>query len=185
MTTHLQSHPAQTAPQPEQSGLVEALRPFAAIAEAYDDAEADSHEVWTDAIMDDSVRLNLGQCRKARAALSAVTAPQPEQSQAATDVLAERRRQIEAEGWTPEHDDAHNAAELGDAAACYALWAGGINPANWSQFWPWGHSWLKHSEPRRMLVKAGALILAEIERLDRLQTGSPEGLLRSAQGGAE
>ncbi|AWK98658.1 hypothetical protein C6Y50_01385 [Stutzerimonas stutzeri] len=115
----------------------------------------------------------------------AQTAPQPEQSQAAADVLAERRRQIEAEGWTPEHDDAHNAAELSDAAACYALWAGGLNPGNWSQFWPWGHSWLKHSEPRRMLVKAGALILAEIERLDRLQTGSPEGLLRSAQGGAE
>lgn len=86
---------------------------------------------------------------------------------AAIDVLAERLRQISAEGWTPEHDDAHNAAELGDAAACYALWAGGINPGNWMEFWPWSESWLKRGEPRRMLVKAGALILAEIERLDR------------------
>lgn len=28
-------------------------------------------------------------------------------TQAAVDVLAERRRQIEAEGWTPDHDDEH------------------------------------------------------------------------------
>lgn len=83
------------------------------------------------------------------------------------DVQAERRRQITAEGWTPEHDDKHNGGELADAAACYALWAGGINPGNWREFWPWAPEWLKHSEPRRMLVKAGALILAEIERLDR------------------
>ncbi|HHZ6871741.1 TPA: hypothetical protein ACWLT0_002898 [Pseudomonas aeruginosa] len=83
------------------------------------------------------------------------------------DVQAERRRQITAEGWTPEHDDEHNGGDLADAAACYALWAGGINPGNWREFWPWAPEWLRHSEPRRMLVKAGALILAEIERLDR------------------
>ncbi|HDV4110543.1 TPA: hypothetical protein RH941_004276 [Pseudomonas aeruginosa] len=87
--------------------------------------------------------------------------------QAWLDVQAERRRQITAEGWTPEHDDKHNGGELADAAACYALWAGGINPGNWREFWPWAPEWLRHSEPRRMLVKAGALILAEIERLDR------------------
>src|SRR5690606_39870520 len=39
---------------------------------------------------------------------------------AARDVLAERRRQIEAEGWTPEHDDEHSTQELAFAAACYA-----------------------------------------------------------------
>src|SRR5690606_333611 len=38
---------------------------------------------------------------------------------AARDVLAERRRQIEAEGWTPGHDDKH-AEGLACAAACYA-----------------------------------------------------------------
>lgn len=94
-------------------------------------------------------------------------APGTEVPQAWLDVQAERRRQITAEGWTPEHDDKHNGGELADAAACYALWAGGINPGNWREFWPWAPEWLKHSEPRRMLVKAGALILAEIERLDR------------------
>ncbi|MBX6349686.1 hypothetical protein ISD61_32380, partial [Pseudomonas aeruginosa] len=94
--------------------------------------------------------------------------------QAWLDVQAERRRQVEAEGWTPEHDDEHNGGELADAAACYALWAGGINPGNWREFWPWAPEWLKHSEPRRMLVKAAALILAEIQRLDRAAAAGKE-----------
>ncbi|HIE0838047.1 TPA: hypothetical protein ACXJOU_000669 [Pseudomonas aeruginosa] len=100
-----------------------------------------------------------------------VAAPGKEVPQAWLDVQAERLRQVEAEGWTPEHDDQHGAGELADAAACYALWAGGINPGNWREFWPWAPEWLKHSEPRRMLVKACALALAEIERLDRATTG--------------
>lgn len=62
---------AQTAPQPEQSGLVEALKPFAAIADQYDAAEDNSHQVLVDAISEPSVRITLGQCRNARAALSA------------------------------------------------------------------------------------------------------------------
>lgn len=33
--------------------------------------------------------------------------------------------------------------------------------------WPWGSSWWKPKDPRRDLVRAGALILAEIERIDR------------------
>ncbi len=36
-------------------------------------------------------------------------------------IAAERRRQVEAEGWTPEHDDQHTRGELARAAACYAL----------------------------------------------------------------
>lgn len=36
------------------------------------------------------------------------------------DVAAERERQKAVEGWTPEHDDKHNAGQLGLAAACYA-----------------------------------------------------------------
>lgn len=101
-------------------------------------------------------------------------APGKEVPQAWLDVQAERRRQVEAEGWTPEHDDEHNGGELADAAACYALWAGGINPGNWREFWPWAPEWLKHSEPRRMLVKAAALILAEIQRLDRAAAAGKE-----------
>lgn len=32
------------------------------------------------------------------------------------EIAAERKRQIEAEGWTPEHDDAHDKGELARAA---------------------------------------------------------------------
>lgn len=87
---------------------------------------------------------------------------QGEVTAAARDVLAERSRQIEAEGWTTEHDDQHSNGEMARASACYAL----NNAANW----PWSISWWKPSDRRRNLVKAGALIIAEIERLDRLPT---------------
>ncbi|RUI81671.1 hypothetical protein IPC412_18770 [Pseudomonas aeruginosa] len=92
--------------------------------------------------------------------------------QAWLDVQAERRRQIEAEGWTPEHDDAHSHGEMARAAACYAL-AGSSAPNDGtaallvSLAWPWDKQWWKPTTPRRDLVKACALGLAEIERLDR------------------
>lgn len=82
------------------------------------------------------------------------------------DVIAERHRQQSVEGWTPEHDNAYQNSELADAAACYAIHAhnqGFSTPAHW----PWSPDWWKQSGARRDLVKAGALILAEIERIDR------------------
>mgnify|MGYP000899174808 CR=1 FL=1 len=88
------------------------------------------------------------------------------ETNAARDVLAERRRQIEVEGWTPEHDDEHGAGEMAAAAACYALNAAGCG-CEVARNWPWDGSWWKPSTARRDLVKAAALILAEIERLDR------------------
>lgn len=87
--------------------------------------------------------------------------------QAWLDVQAERRRQIEAEGWTPEHDDEHNGGELADAAACYALSAAGWSTYAARERWPWPLEWWKPSTARRDLVKACSLALAEIERLDR------------------
>lgn len=89
----------------------------------------------------------------------------PATSAAALDVLAERRRQIEKEGWTPEGDDRHRSGEMAQAAACYAIKSAGLSAP--AKFWPWSVHWFKGSDPRRCLVKAGALILAEIERLDR------------------
>lgn len=85
---------------------------------------------------------------------------------AAADVLAERKRQVTEKGWTAERDDAYEDSELADAASCYALHAhnqGGGIPTNW----PWSRERWKQKSPRRDLVKAGSLILAEIERLDR------------------
>jgi hypothetical protein len=92
---------------------------------------------------------------------------------AINDIADERKRQIEVEGWTPEHDDAYSGGEMALAAACYATapsmlriereWVPPDTPKNW----PWHFSWWKPGLLRRNLVKAGALIVAEIERLDR------------------
>lgn len=92
-------------------------------------------------------------------------------TKAVEDVLAERRRQIEGEGWTPEHDDEHDAEELAQAAASYALWSASLYDSAF-EVWPglWDRNWFKPTDPRRDLVKAAALIIAEIERLDRIET---------------
>lgn len=112
-------------------------------------------------------------CRFSRFA-SAPVAEAGQVPQAWLDVQAERRRQVEAEGWTPGHDDAHGRGAMALAAGCYARHA--HQPPNWQgrvpDSWPWGSGWWKPSSPRRNLVKAGALILAEIERLDRCPTAS-------------
>ncbi|EPJ5080650.1 hypothetical protein P3415_006110 [Pseudomonas aeruginosa] len=101
------------------------------------------------------------------------TVPTGQAPQAWLDVLAERRRQGEVEGWTPEHDDAHSHGQMARAAACYAL-AGSSAPNDGtaallvSLAWPWDEQWWKPSTARRDMVKACALGLAEIERLDRV-----------------
>lgn len=94
-----------------------------------------------------------------------LNAQHSDHSRAAHDVLAERRRQVEIEGWEPDHDDEHDGGELARAAACYAYNAGGGDSSG--MLFPWDCNWWKPSTPRRDLIKAGALILAEIERIDR------------------
>ena len=87
------------------------------------------------------------------------------------EIAAERLRQISQEGWTPEHDDEHSCGELAAAAACYAYPAPwGVNPSALKyppKPWPWNVEWWKPRDRRRNLVRAAALIVAEIERLDR------------------
>lgn len=89
------------------------------------------------------------------------------------EIAAERERQVDAEGWTPEHDDGHDRGELARAAACYAhgdyddgFVIGAI--------WPWSEDWWKPSDRRRELIKAGALIVAELERLERSTPANEE-----------
>lgn len=96
------------------------------------------------------------------------------------DVVAERRRQIEVEGWTPEHDDTHVNGEMASAAVCYAHTAGRSAHHIFNYVWPWSSQWWKPDSKRRNLVKAGALILAEIERLDRLSALLPPQETRDA-----
>ena len=112
--------------------------------------------------------------KAARTALA--TAAQPERvplTEAARDVLNERQRQISVEGWTPEYDDKeHLPNELALAAASYVCADEQDAPP---AIWPWDWSWWKPSDRRRNLVKSGALILAEIERLDRAAARSAQG----------
>lgn len=84
------------------------------------------------------------------------------------DVIAERQRQQSVEGWMPEHDDEHCNGELAMAAVCYINETETVNRNGGKPWgWPWDASWWKPNARRRNLVKAGALILAEIERIDR------------------
>ena len=89
-------------------------------------------------------------------------------SNAVQSVIAERQRQQSVEGWMPEHDDEHCNGELAMAAVCYINETGTVNRNGGKPWgWPWDASWWKPNARRRNLVKAGALILAEIERIDR------------------
>ena len=93
-------------------------------------------------------------------------------------IAAERERQITKEGWTPEHDATHAEGQLATAAACYALdysgqmLGGAEEQRAASYFWPWDDEWWKPTplDPVRQLTKAGALIAAEIDRIQRLRT---------------
>lgn len=79
-------------------------------------------------------------------------------------IAAERSRQIDKEGWSPEHDDdQHRSGDLATAAACY------IEPSLMRQWWPWENEWWKPKDRIRDLVRAGALVAAEIDRLLRRQ----------------
>jgi hypothetical protein len=87
-------------------------------------------------------------------------------------IAAERQRQMDVEGWTPEHDDEHNEFQLANAAEAYLVaYTNELNKTESIPYsWPWDSSWWKpSSDPIRNLVKAGALIAAEIDRLQRLE----------------
>lgn len=100
-------------------------------------------------------------------------------SKALIDVMNERDRQWNQEGWTPEHDDQHANGELALAAGSYCESAARPNlfrkvpgaAYTVPRLWPreWTLAWWKPKDPRADLVRAGALILAEIERLDRAE----------------
>lgn len=92
-------------------------------------------------------------------------------------IAEERQRQIEVEGWTPEHDKQHFDGQLANAAAVYAIDPmGGDASSIIKTLWPWEMDWLKIScnentsdNPQgriRDLQKAGALIAAEIDRIN-------------------
>jgi hypothetical protein len=102
-------------------------------------------------------------------------------------ILRERQRQVAAEGYDAKHDDRHRGGEIAQAAQVYfdcAVLPGhadGIVLApkrtpgvKWPWDWQWFKPWRKADGPRvvdseRCLVKAGALLRAEQERLARIE----------------
>jgi len=82
-------------------------------------------------------------------------------------IKKERQRQIDVEGWTPEHDKKYQNHELFKAAACYyaAERCRAINRGKpyFPKGWPFDESWWKPSPDDRIkeLVKAGALYMAD------------------------
>lgn len=93
-------------------------------------------------------------------------------------IAAERERQVKEECWTAEHDARHAEGQLAGAALCYALWhCGYIGKFAWRlamALWPWEEEWWKPAATPdgaanavRDLAKAGALIAAEIDRIQR------------------
>lgn len=115
-----------------------------------------------------------------RSALSAQVQDVAE-SPAIKAITAERNRQIEKEGWTPEHDDTHSNGEMAWAAAAYAIGlyslSGRVQLGKqfkpWlKRIWPWELKWWKPTSRQRNLIKAGALIVAELDRLFRAAASS-------------
>ena len=91
-----------------------------------------------------------------------------------SEVYRERLRQLMMEGFSRDRDDHYQHGELARAATAYVSVAAtaldkGHQDTSKTLFshWPWNREWWKPTTPRRDLIKAGALILAEIERIDR------------------
>ncbi len=95
-------------------------------------------------------------------------------------LVRERIRQIEQEGWSPAMDDSdRKSGELSAAGACYALaesQRAGVYASTGSvevrhsarqPAWPFSPVAWKPNTMRRMIVKALALLLAELARLIR------------------
>ena len=94
-------------------------------------------------------------------------------------IYAERQRQIEKEGWTAERDDVvHADGGLAAAAVCYIKhdgeWPFPLRSDRSPLGWPWDSEWWKPKDRISNLVRAGALIAAEIDRLQRMKENSDE-----------
>ena len=84
-------------------------------------------------------------------------------------VLAERQRQISECGYRPLDDDFYVQGQLPRAAAAYAVSAAGMQDDP-LMLWPWLDDGFKPRGAIEDLARAGALIVAEIERHLRVQT---------------
>lgn len=79
-------------------------------------------------------------------------------------IAEERQRQVEEEGWSPEHDKQWRNNELVFAAITYAIQEDEVPDEGLIAYWPWSKEWYKPKDRMSNLIRAGALIAAEIDR---------------------
>lgn len=97
-------------------------------------------------------------------------------------ITEERKRQIEIEGWDKDHDENHTSMCLSTASASYTLDVVARHSdisKGWKQLfkeysariWPFDIEWFKPTpnDPIKQLTKAGALIAAEIDRIQAIE----------------
>ena len=88
-------------------------------------------------------------------------------------IQEERQRQIDEEHFSQDSDRKHLFGELAMGAAAYALpYHARLFKADGTPFcWPFGNDRWKPvpSDRKRELIKAGAMIAAEIDRLSALE----------------
>jgi hypothetical protein len=109
---------------------------------------------------------------RARIAAALSAAPElqvviDEAAEVAAEVFVERLRQIIEEGHGVEQDDAYTDYQLPRAAVCYAIRGAGLPPHKSTLYWPWNPAAFKPTGDDRDLIKAAALILAELQRRQR------------------
>lgn len=80
-------------------------------------------------------------------------------------IAVERRRQVDEEGFCAGHDSRHTDGSLCEAAVAYLTG----NPNRWPS--SWAIKWYKPTTRLRDLTKAGALVAAEIDRLNAEEAG--------------
>lgn len=80
-------------------------------------------------------------------------------------IAAERRRQVEQEGFDEYHDHIHGPDDLKKAAMCYTVADG--TDAEIPPEWPWDEQWWKPKSRQRNLERAGALYLAAADAAER------------------
>jgi len=109
-------------------------------------------------------------------------------------IAAERERQLQNGKWTSQHDDGHVDGRLAIVAAMLATYHTDAYldceslPEDLSDdgvFDSWGLVDKHHGDTVRSLAVAGALIAAEIDRLQRAQSQAGEGGGKSLGGAAE
>lgn len=168
--------PAESIPDPK---ILRAFRPgdtvFLECERMMPDVQMERMHAWFTAKVP-NLRIIILQAGVKVAGAALVDGESEPPTSALSDVVAERARQQQIEGWTPEHDDAHDTGDLAVAAVCYIA----HNSVNLPKsivhnYWPWEPEWWKPKGARRDLVRAGALILAEIERLDRAASTKESG----------